>query len=67
MRFSLIAVAGLIQILLICLPASAAPEQTEAISVISSPQPADVYVNGTHVGQTNNAFVNIPGRYAPCR
>lgn len=67
MRLSLIATAALILILLFCLPASAAAGQTGAISVISSPQPADVYVGDTYVGQTDNAFVNIPEGYYTVR
>ncbi|MCZ0861816.1 PEGA domain-containing protein [Methanocorpusculum vombati] len=60
MKLSLTAGMCLLLILLVCLPASAAAGQTGAVSVISSPQPADVYVSGVYVGQTNNAFVNIP-------
>lgn len=60
MKLSLTAGMCLLLILLFCLPASAAAGQTGAVSVISSPQPADVYVSGVYVGQTNNAFVNIP-------
>ena len=60
MKLSLTVGMCLLLILLFCLPASAAAGQTGAVSVISSPQPADVYVSGVYVGQTNNAFVNIP-------
>ncbi len=67
MRLSLTAGVCLLLILLFCLPVSAAAGQTGAVSVISSPQPADVYVSNTYVGQTNNAFVNIPEGYHTVR
>lgn len=55
----LLAVGVVLLILSLCLPASAADGQTGAISVISSPKPADVYVDDLFVGVTDNAFVNI--------
>lgn len=67
MRTSLTIAGSLILILLFCLPAAAAAGQTGAISMISSPQPADVYVNDTYVGQTDNAFVNISEGYHTVR
>jgi hypothetical protein len=59
MRLSSIAGMCLLLALLFCLPTSATSEQNGAISVVSSPQPADVYVDDAYLGQTNNAFVNI--------
>lgn len=55
----LLAVGVVLLILAFCLPASAADGQTGVISVISSPKPADVYVDDVFVGITDNAFVNI--------
>ncbi len=52
--------AGILLLLLICFPAAAADVSTGAISVISSPTGADVYVDDVFVGVTDNAFVNIP-------
>ncbi|WP_338093239.1 PEGA domain-containing protein [Methanorbis furvi] len=60
MRKSMIAALALLLILLVfALPASAAEGETGALSVVSSPSGADVYVGDMYVGQTNNAFVNI--------
>ncbi len=60
MRKTVLAALGMLLIcLVICVPAYAAPGETGAISMISSPKPADVYVDDVYVGQTDNAFVNI--------
>jgi hypothetical protein len=50
---------AVICVLLLCVPA-AAVDTNGVISVISSPNAADVYVDGVFAGVSNNAFANIP-------
>lgn len=54
----MIPIAVCILLILFCVPAAAST--TGAISVISSPNTADVYVDGVYVGVASDAFTNIP-------